>query len=133
MAGVFLVAAGGLVGTACFLPWLSLSVNLLGVSVAGSMHGTDTTSGKVAIVLAFTSVLLAVIDLRGGDGSLRSWSIGTALAGAAIVVYKSWRFSSTVAVAAAGTNFAHASMGPGMWVALLGAGAAVAAGVLVRE
>jgi hypothetical protein len=133
MAGILLVGAGGLVGTACFLPWLSLSVNLLGVSAQGSMHGTDTTSGKVALVLAFASVLLAVIELRGGDGSLRRWSIGTALAGAAIVVYKSWRYSSTFTVAAAGSSFAHASMGPGMWVALVGGGAAIAAGVLARE
>jgi hypothetical protein len=133
MAGVLLLAAGGLVGTACFLPWLSLSMSLLGVSGVASMHGTDTTAGKVALVLAFGSVLLAVIELRGGDGSLRRWSIGTALAGAAIVVYKSWRYSTTFMVATAGSNFAHASMGPGMWVALLGAAAAIAAGVLSRE
>jgi hypothetical protein len=35
--------------------------------------------------------------------------------------------------ATAGSNFAHASMGPGMWVALLGAAAATAAGLLARE
>jgi len=133
MAGVLLLAGGGLVGTACFLPWLSLSVSLLGVSGAANMHGTDTTAGKVALVLAFVSVLLAVIELRGGDGSLRRWSVAAALAGAAIVVYKSWRYSSTFMAATAGSNFAHASMGPGMWVALLGAAAATAAGLLARE
>jgi hypothetical protein len=133
MAGVLLVASGGLVGAACFLPWLSLSVNFLGVSGAANMHGTDTTSGKVALVCAFASVLLAVVELRGGDGSLRRWSIAAALAGAAIVVYKSWRYSSTFMVATAGSSFAHASMGPGMWVALVGAAAAIAAGVLARE
>lgn len=133
MAGVLLLAGGGLVGAACFLPWLKLSVNILGISGSANMHGTDTTSGKVALVLAIVSLLLAVIELRGGDGSLRRWSIGTALAGAAIVVYKSWRYSSTFAIATSGSNVAHASMGPGMWVALLGAAAAIAAGLLAQE
>lgn len=132
MARVLLFAGGGLVGTACFLPWLSLSVSLLGVSGHANMHGTDTTAGKGALLLAFASVVLAVVDARGGDGGLRRWSVGTALAGAAIVVYKSWRYSATFVIATSSSNFAHASMGPGMWVALLGAAAAIAAGVLQR-
>ncbi|HTZ04470.1 MAG TPA: hypothetical protein VMB53_01815 [Gaiellaceae bacterium] len=132
MAGVLLLAGGGLVGLACFLPWISVSIQILGVSGTGHVHGTDFTSGKVALVLAFVSVLLAVVDLRGGDGSLRRWSIGAALAGSAIVVYNAWHKSSTFAVAASGTSFAHASTGPGLWVGLLGGAAAVAAAIVGR-
>ena len=133
MAGVLLLAGGGLVGVACFLPWISLSITILGVSGTGHAHGTDFTSGKVALVLAFVSVLLAVIDVRGGDGSLRRWSAGAAIVGAAIVVYESWHKASTFAIAASSTNFAHASVGPGLWVGLLGGAAAVAAGFLGRS
>jgi len=133
MAGVLLLAGGGLVGLSCFLPWFTLSVTILGISGTGHAHGTDFTSGKVALVLAFVSVILAVIDLRGGDGSLRRWSVGAALAGSAIVVYESWHKASTFMVAASSTNFAHASVGPGLWVGLLGGAAAVAAGFLGRS
>jgi hypothetical protein len=132
VAGVLLLAGGGLVGLACFLPWFSVSFQILGVSGSAHAHGTDFTSGKVALVLAIASVLLAVIDLRGGDGSLRRWAIGAALAGSAIVVYNAWHKSSTFAVAASSTSFAHASTGPGLWVALLGGAAAVAAAFVGR-
>ena len=134
MAGrILLLAGGALVGVACFLPWISVSINLFGVSGTGHVHGTDFTSGKVALVLAFASVLLAVIDFRGGDGSLRQWSIGAAVLGSAIVVYNAWHKSSTFAIAASGTSFAHASTGPGLWVGLVGGAAAIAAAFVGRS
>jgi hypothetical protein len=132
VAGVLLVAGGGLVGIACFLPWVKVSFELLGISATGSIHGTDLTSGKVALVLAIASVLLAVIELRGGDGSLRRWSIGAALAGAAIVVYKSLHYSSTFAIAASSSDGAQTTVGLGLWVGLLGGAAAIAAAFVGR-
>ena len=134
MAGrVLLLAGGALVGIACFLPWISVSISLFGVSGTGHLHGTDFTSGKVALVLAFGSVLLAVIDSRGGDGSLRRWAIGAAVLGSAIVVYNAWHKSSTFAIATSSTSFAHASTGPGLWVGLLGGAAAIAAAFVGRS
>jgi hypothetical protein len=133
MAGIFLLAGGGLVAVACFLPWFSLSVSLAGFSGAANVHGTNTPAGKLAFGFALASVLLAVIDLRGGDDRMRRWSVGAALAGSAIIVYKSWRYSSDFGVAAASSSVAHASTGPGIWVALVGAGAAIAAALLARE
>jgi hypothetical protein len=134
MAGrVLLLAGGALVGAACFLPWISVSINLFGVSGTGHVHGTDFTSGKVALVLAFASVLLAAIDFRGGDGSLRTWSIAAAVLGSAIVVYYAWDKSSTFQIASSGTSFAHASTGPGLWVGLVGGAAALAAAFVGRS
>src|SRR3954453_7853457 len=121
-----LLALGGaaLVGLACFLPLLSLTVTFGALSTSGNVHATDLTAGKVALVLAIGSLLLAVIDIRGGDGTFRRPAAACALVGAAIVVYKSWTL--TAKGNAAGLSFAHVSMGTGMWVALVGGGIAVA-------
>jgi hypothetical protein len=88
------------------------------------VHATDLTSGKVALVLAIVSLLLAVVDIRGGDGSYRRPAAACAIIGAGIVIYKSWKLAGEVN--SAGVSFAHVSMGAGMWVALVGAGVALA-------
>jgi hypothetical protein len=124
------LGGGALVGIACFLPLLSLTLTIGSVSGTGNLHATDLTAGKVALVLAFASLLLAVIDIRGGDGSYRRPAAACALIGAAIVVYKSWTL--TAKVNSAGVSFAHVSMGMGMWVALIGGGVAVASD-FIRE
>ena len=124
MAKILALGGGALVGIACFLPLLSLSITFGALQTSGNLHATDLTSGKVALVLAFASLLLAVIDIRGGDGTYRRPAAACALVGAAIVVYKSWTLMSKVN--SAGVSFAHVSMGMGMWVALIGGGVAVA-------
>ena len=124
MAKILALGGGALVGIACFLPLLSLSITFGSLQTSGNLHATDLTSGKVALVLAFASLLLAVIDIRGGDGKYRRPAAACALVGAAIVVYKSWTLTSKVN--GAGVSFAHVSMGMGMWVALVGGGVAVA-------
>jgi hypothetical protein len=124
MAKILALGGGALVGIACFLPLLSLSITFGALQTSGNLHATDLTSGKVALVLAFASLLLAVIDIRGGDGTYRRPAAACALVGAAIVVYKSWTLTSKVN--SAGVSFAHVSMGMGMWVALIGGGVAVA-------
>jgi len=124
MAKILALGGGALVGIACFLPLLSLSITFGALQTSGNLHATDLTSGKVALVLAFASLLLAVIDIRGGDGTYRRPAAACALVGAAIVVYKSWSLTSKVN--SAGVSFAHVSMGMGMWVALIGGGVAVA-------
>jgi len=132
---VLALGGGALVGLACFLPLLSLSVTVAGFSGTGSLHATDLTAGKVALVLAFIAVLLGVVDLRGGAGTLRRPAAVLAIAGAAIVVYKSWKLMSTVNAAAAMSTTAslvHVSMGTAMWVALVGAGLAFASDFVGR-
>jgi len=130
MSKLLALGGGALVGLACFLPLLSLTVTFGALHTSGNVHATDLTSGKVALVLAFGSLLLAVIDIRGGDGTYRRPAAACALVGAAIVVYKSWTLTSRVN--GAGVSFAHVSMGMGMWVALVGGGIAIASD-FVRE
>jgi hypothetical protein len=125
------LSGGALVGIACFLPLLSLTITFGALSQSGNVHATDLTSGKVALVLAFASLLLAVIDIRGGDGTYRRPAAACALIGGAIVVYKSWTLTSKIN--GAGVSFAHVSMGIGMWVALIGGGVAVASDFVGRE
>jgi hypothetical protein len=120
---------------ACFLPLLSLSVTIAGFTGSGDLHATDLTAGKVALVLAFAAVLLGVIDLRGGEGTLRRPAAACAIAGAAIVVYKSWKLMSLINSAsstATVSSIAHVSMGTAMWVALAGAGLAFASDFVGR-
>ena len=124
MSKMLALGGGALAGIACFLPLLSLTVTFGSFSGSGNVHATDLTAGKVALVLAFASLLLAVIDIRGGDGSYRRPAAACAIVAAAIVIYKSWTLAGKVN--SAGVSFAHASMGMGMWVALLGVGVAVA-------
>src|SRR5579864_7601885 len=90
MAKILALGGGALVGIACFLPLLSLSITFGALQTSGNLHATDLTSGKVALVLAFASLLLAVIDIRGGDGSYRRPAAACAPVGAASAVYKSW-------------------------------------------
>ena len=111
-------------GIACFLPLLSLSVTVGQLSASGNVHATDLTIGKVALVLAIVSLLLGVIEIRGGDGTYRRPGAALAMVGAGLVIYKSWKLTSTVS--ASGGTFFHASMGVAVWVALLGAGIALA-------
>ena len=125
------LGGGALVGIACFLPLLSLTITVGTLSSSGNVHATDLTSGKVALVLAVVSLLLAVIDIRGGDGTYRRPAAACALVGAAIVVYKSWTLTSKIN--GAGASFAHVSMGIGMWVALVGGGVAIASDFVGRE
>ncbi len=125
------LGGGALVGIACFLPLLSLTVTFGAVSSSGNVHATDLTSGKVALVLAFGSLLLAVIDIRGGDGTYRRPAAACAIVAAAIVVYKSWKITSQIN--SAGVSFAHVSMGVAVWVALVGAGVALASDFVGRE
>ena len=124
MSKLLALGGGALVGLACFLPLLSLTVTFGAISGTGNVHATDLTSGKVALVLAIASLLLAVIDIRGGDGTFRRPAAACALVGAAIVVYKSWTLAAKLN--GADVSFAHVSMGVGMWVALVGGGIAVA-------
>jgi hypothetical protein len=124
MSKVLALGGGALVGTACFLPLLSLSLTFGQISGTASAHATDLTAGKVALVLAIGSLLLGVWDLRGGDGSLRRPAAGCALVAACIVVYKAWSLTSQVN--SAGVSVAHASMGAAVWVAIVGAGVALA-------
>jgi hypothetical protein len=124
MSKMLALGGGALVGIACFLPLLSLTVTFGQFSGSGNVHATDLTSGKVALVLAIGSLLLAVIDLRGGDGSYRRPAAACAIVGAGIVIYKSWKLASEVN--GAGVSFAHVSMGIAVWVALVGAGVALA-------
>jgi hypothetical protein len=132
MSKVLALGGGALVGIACFLPLLSLSVTIAGFSSTGNLHATDLTAGKVALVLGFASVLLAVVDLRGGEGTLRRPAAALAIVGAAILVYKSWKLQAEVNTAASATSIAHVSMGMAMWVALVGAGLAFASDFLGR-
>jgi hypothetical protein len=130
MSKLLALGGGALVGLACFLPLLSLSVTVAGFSAGGNLHATDLTAGKVALVLAFLSVLLGVVDVRGGEGTLQRPAAALAIIGAAIVVYKSWKLMGQVN--ALGDTFAHVSMGVGMWVALAGAGVAFASDFIGR-
>ena len=123
------LGGGALVGIACFLPLFSLTITFGALQSSGNVHATDLTSGKVALVLAFASLLLAVIDIRGGDGTRNTSDVGCL--GAAIVVYKSWTLTSKGN--GAGVSFAHVSMGVGMWVALIGGGVALASDFVGRE
>jgi hypothetical protein len=131
MSKMLALGGGALVGIACFLPLLSLTITYGALHGSGDVHATDLTSGKVALVLAFASLLLAVVDIRGGDGTYRRPAAACALVGAAIVVYKSWTLTSRVN--GAGVSFAHVSMGVGMWVALVGGGVAIASDFVGRE
>jgi hypothetical protein len=131
MSKMLALGGGALVGIACFLPLLSLTITFGALQSSGNVHATDLTSGKVALVLAFASLLLAVIDIRGGDGTYRRPAAACAIVGAAIVVYKSWTLTSKVN--GAGVSFAHVSMGVGMWVALIGGGVALASDFVGRE
>ena len=132
MSKLLALGGGALVGVACFLPLLSLSVTVAGFTGNGNVHATDLTAGKVALVVAFLGVLLGVVDLRGGDGTLRRPAAGCAIVGASIVVYKSWKLMSEMNAAASTTNFVHVSMGLAMWVALVGAGLAFASDFVGR-
>ena len=124
MSKILALGGGALVGIACFLPLLSLSITFGQLSTSGNVHATDLTAGKVALVLAVASLLLAVWDIRGGDGTLRRPAAACAIVGAAIVIYKSWSLTSKLN--AAGLSIAHVSMGVAVWVALVGIGVAVA-------
>jgi hypothetical protein len=128
MAGILALTGGGLVGASCFLPWLSLSISFAGLTGSANLQGTDTTAGKVALLLAFAAVLAAALDVRAGEQRLRRPAAAAALVGAAIVVYKSWSLTSQVN----GTGLAHVSTGIGMWAALLGGGLALASDFVGR-
>jgi hypothetical protein len=120
---LLLFAPGALVGLSCFLPWLSLSVSLAGISLVANPKGIDTGAGKLALGLALASLALAAMGRRG-------WSVGTALAGAGLVLYKSMYYRSQFTDV---SGVAHASFGSGTWVALLGGAAAVAAAMVARR
>ena len=132
---MFALAGGGLVGAACFLPWMSASVSLAGFSARGHMSGTDTTAGKVALVLGFAALLLAALDLNSGAEHYRRFAAGAAIVGAAIVVYKAWSLTAQMNDAAANSAgfVGHVSIGVGMWVALVGGGIALASDFVGRD
>jgi hypothetical protein len=130
---ILALAGGAIVGIGCFLPLLSLSLSIAGVTTKGNVSATDMTAGKVALVFAFAALLLAALDLRDGDGSLRRWAAGCALVGASIIVYKSWTLSAKANAALSATTFGHVSVGIGMWVALVGGGVALASDFVGRE
>jgi hypothetical protein len=132
MSKILALGGGALVGLACFLPLFSLTVSFGEISANGSAQASDFTAGKVALVLAFASLLLAVIDIRGGEGTYRRPAAGCAIVGAAIVVYKSLALAGQFNDPALGTGIGHASPGIGMWVAFLGGAIAVASALTSR-
>jgi hypothetical protein len=117
---LLVLAPGALVGLACFLPLVSASVSIVGVSGTGHVDATDTTVGKVALVLAFLVVLLDALDLRGGGRRYRSGTTALAILAALLVAYKGWALQGQFDSVAASTVAVHASIGIGVWVALLG-------------
>jgi hypothetical protein len=117
---LLVLAPGALVGLACFLPLVSASVSIVGVSGTGHVAATDTTVGKVALVLAFLVVLLDALDLRGGERRYRSGTTALAILAALLVAYKGWALQGQFDSVAASAVAVHASIGIGVWVALLG-------------
>ena len=116
------LGGGALVGIACFLPLVSVSISFGQLSVNGNLHATDLTAGKIALVLAFAAVLGAALDLRSADDQLRRPAAASALLAAVIIVWKSWSLTSRVS----GTGLVHASVGLALWAALIGGGLALA-------
>jgi hypothetical protein len=133
MGRILALVGGGLVGGACFLPLVSASVSFAGISGTGHMSGTDTTAGKVALVLGFAALLLASLDLSSGRDRFRRQAAAAAILGALIVVYKSWSVTSTLRNPVAASYVGHVSVGIGMWVALFGGGAALASAFVARD
>ena len=91
-----------------------------GEEPGGHASAPDTTAGKVALVLAFVAVLLAALDLRGGERRYRSGTTALAVLAALIVAYKGWSLADQFNSVAASHIAVHASIGIGVWVALLG-------------
>src|SRR4051812_42722941 len=81
---------GAFVALGCFLPLVSASVTVAGFGGSGHIAATDTTIGKVALVLAFLALLLDVLDLRGGERQFRSATTALAFLGGVLVAYKGW-------------------------------------------
>src|SRR3954469_10806380 len=117
---------GVLVGASCFLPLISASVSLGDVSGGGHVTALDTTAGKVAVVLAFLAIVLDAVDLRGRERQYRSVTSLLAFGAAVVVAYKGWSLESRLnSATAADVGNAlgiavHASLGVGVWVALIG-------------
>jgi hypothetical protein len=117
---LLVLAPGVLVAVGCFLPLVSASVSIVGVSGTGNIAATDTTVGKVALVLAFVAVLLDALDLRGGERRYRGGTTALAVLAALLVAYKGWSVQSQFDSVAVSQIAVHASIGIGVWVALLG-------------
>jgi hypothetical protein len=117
---LLVLAPGALVALACFLPLVSASVSVVGLSAGGHIAATDTTVGKVALVLAFAALLLDALDLRGGERRYRSGTTSLAVLAAILVAYKGWSINSDFNAVSASQIAVHASIGLGVWVALLG-------------
>src|SRR5262245_889896 len=127
MSRIFALVSGGLIGAGCFLPWMSASLTIAGISASGNVSGTDTTAGKAALVLGFAALLLAALDLHAGEDRFRRVAAGAAVVGALIAVYKSWAMTAQFTDAAANdVAGGDVSIGIGMWVALTGGAIAVA-------
>ena len=123
------LGGGALVGIACFLPLLSLTITFGALPVR--QRARDRSHGGQGRARA----RLRVAPPRRDRHPRRRRHVpapgaACALVGAAIVVYKSWTLTSKVN--GAGVSFAHVSMGIGMWVALIGGGVAIASD-FVRE
>ena len=117
---LLVLAPGALVALGCFLPLVSASVSVVGLSAGGHVAATDTTVGKVALVLAFLALLLDSLDLRGGERRYRGGTTALAILGALLVAYKGWSVESEFNSVAVSQIAVHASIGIGVWVALLG-------------
>ena len=111
---------GVFVALGCFLPLVSASIDVAGFGGSGHIAATDTTIGKVALVLAFLAIVLDVVDLRGGERRLRSATTALAFLGGVLVAYKGWSMTGRFNSVAAAQISVHASIGTGVWVALIG-------------
>lgn len=111
---------GAFVALGCFLPLVSASIAVAGIGGSGHIAATDTTIGKVALVLAFLALLLDMGDLRGGERRFRSTTTALAFLGGVLVAYKGWSMTGQFNSVAASQIAVHASIGLGVWVALIG-------------
>ena len=120
MLPLLVLMPGALVAVGCFLPLVSASIAIAGFGGSGHVAATDFTIGKVALVLAFVALLLDVVDLRGGEKRFRSGTTALAMLAGVLVAYKGWSVEGQFNSVAAGAVAVHASIGIGVWVALVG-------------
>lgn len=115
------IVGGGLISLGSVLPWASISSGLGSVSVAG------TEGDGVASLIGGLVVALASFVAYGGN---RGMFATVAALGAAGVLFMGFELSNVLeAVEGAGSDFARASVGIGLWIGLAGALIATAGGV----
>lgn len=116
---------GGLVLLGSFMPWASIASGFGSVGVAGTEG-----DGKFTLVLGIGVVVLGVVSRMSGKRLAVPQVIACALAGIVAVIDISNVSSKLAGVESA---FVHASVGPGLYLVLIGAVVGAIGGVFLSS